>query len=190
MSIQIVDTTGSIDPNTPVSAGCPQGATLTAGGWQITKVSLTKDVVAILSSYGSGSQGVLNAWNIKARIARGSSASPSRNQIIAYAVCAKQSLGPASVSGVQISAPPGPGDIVTPGLGHVSCNSGQLLTGAGFRVDDIDGNLAVSVFSSEFGTSPAQWAMTMESLPDATIEGQSVNGGGTGALVPICVKVS
>lgn len=193
LGVQIVKATGDIAPNTPVTTSCPQNTTATDGGWQITKISAAKDVVTILSSLGSGSKGVLNGWSIKARVARGSSANPSRNQLIAYAVCAAKSLSPGDspVTSAPITAPPGPANMVTPGVGHVSCAGGQLLTGAGFFVNDIDGNLTVPLFSGEYATIPAQWAMTMESLPDVPIDGSSpANGGGTGKLIPVCVQAA
>jgi hypothetical protein len=185
VGIQIASAAGNID-NNAVTATCPQGLQRTGGGWQVTNINQTKDVVTILSSLPSGA----NAWSVKARPARGSTASVQSNKLNAYVVCAANTLTTSQGASSQVSAPQGLPNIATPGPGHASCGANQLLTGAGFREDDIDGNLGVPLFFPSYNVSPSQWAITLISLPDSTIEGQSVNSGGTGLIVPICASVA
>jgi hypothetical protein len=185
VGVQIASALGNIDTNA-VTATCPQGSQRTGGGWQVTNVNQTKEVVTIQSSLPSGT----NGWSVKARPARGSTASTQSNQIKSFVVCAANTLTTSTGASSAVTAPPGLPNIVTPGPGHASCGSNQLLVGAGFSVSDIDGNLPVELFFPSYDVSPAQWAISMVSLPDSSIEGQALNSGGTGSIVPICASVA
>lgn len=168
----------------PLATACPNGFQLTGGGWQVKNLDNTKAVVTILSSQPSGA----NGWRVDAHPARGSLASPN-NTLNVYAVCAANTLTTIQGAHSPVKAPPGPPNLVTFGASHASCGANQLLTGAGFSMDDIDGNLAVDVFFPSYAINPSQWAITMFSLPDSNIEGKQVNDGGTGFIVPICASV-
>jgi hypothetical protein len=174
--------------STPINATCATGTQLTGGGFQITNIHQSNDVVAILSSRPLLAQTLLG-WQVKTREARGSS-TPS-NPVTSYAVCTTLGLASSLGTSVTVSANAIAPAAATTGQGSVACQSTQLLLGAGFDFSesDIDGNDVPVHFYPDYTQTPPQWSLLLASLPDAGIEGGALNSGAKGVLIPVCGSV-
>ena len=175
--------------NMSVIAYCPKQSHITGGGFQVQGITNTNDVVTVTRSQPNMEGSVGDNWTTLGNIAKGSPSSFSQYTLTSYAVCATRTL--TTTQGiVMFSVPSGQPNEVTEGAAKASCSSGQLLTGGGFHVVDVDGNLPISLFYPTYGTGSAYWYMKVESLPDATIDAGPVNMGGTAYIYPVCANVS
>lgn len=190
VGIQLANALGDID-SSQVTASCPQGTQRTGGGWQVSNIYEVSaiGVVTILNSSATGP----NNWSVSARLAEGSTGDPQNDHVTSYVVCAANTLTMAPGASSQVAAapaPPGVANIATPGAGRASCGSNQLLTGAGFSMNDIAGNLGLVSSFPSYDLSPAEWVLSIISLPLSGTEGGMYNNGGTGAIVPICATLT
>lgn len=175
---------------TPVTASCPTGSILTGGGYELTNLHSANQVVAFTLSRPDGSAGATpSAWSVLAYAVHHTQLDSS-NQIMSFAVCTTQRLSATIGTSVTVSAPPGKPDQATDGAAGAPCASGQAPLSAGFdNHTDTDGNLTFSLFYASYA-SPMQWNATLNSLPNADIEGRSSNGGGSATIIPVCAPIS
>jgi hypothetical protein len=173
-------------------AVCPAaGMMLTGGGYQITPTPTGNGVLAINTStdHPSTPGGTISSsWYVDAALPQGSSLNPDQTTLHAYSVCGSRD----TVEGFNVSVP-APSAFATlqptSGLGSASCQTGQLLTGAGFKLSPANSSLVVTTFYPYYTSTPPKWETTLFSLPQQTGFAIWTNTGGSATVVPICMPV-
>ena len=181
-----VETVGSKAPLLCGSSG------LTGGGYHIplSYIVNLNAVVAIGASYGSIGNDGAGSWIVQTNVAQGSSITntgPTLTSVWVFAVCS--ALSTTLAASVHVAVPSGPSDQATMNVGSAPCGAGQLLTGAGFQLDEATSYeataLPVTTFVANYIDKPAEWQMTLYSLPAPDTEKWANTGGGA-KIMPIC----
>lgn len=170
---------------------------LTGGGYRVTGVQSPNDVVTILASYpligfGQASGFGLSAWHVSTTIAKGSTINPMTAQIHVFAICG--SLKSVAGAAVHVAAPAAPGitpDVITSGITSVSCDTGLIMAGAGFTLDDTVGDgQVITRLVPDISVTPSKWWLTLYSLPAASSKTNNLfqNPGSGATLMPVCLS--
>jgi len=180
---EVVSAGGGADGKTEVRAQCPSGLEVTAGGWGVRTVAGPDPSFAVASSLPY--RGDLAGWQVVA--SHGPAAEGNEGSIVtSYALCTAEVKRGAAVA-VPVTAPSGGKAEATSGSVVASCAGGDALTGAGYRLDEPRTLVVPDLDPVNMVTAPLQWRLTVVALPYNA--GSSVNPGGTGILMPVCVQV-